>query len=67
MAEGGFLKRQMKRVLPLERHFQESENSALDQISLLSTTLIFCHICISLCNAEHIKESSRGMGTKGSI
>lgn len=56
MAEGGFLRRRMKQVPALERHFQESENSALDQISLLATTLIFCQICISLCTAEHIKE-----------
>lgn len=59
-----FWRGQMKRILELERHFQGSENSALDQISPLIATFIFCHICISLYNAECIKESSRGMGTK---
>lgn len=43
------------------------ENSALSQISLLLTTLRIFHICISLGNAEHIKESGRKkMCTKGS-
>lgn len=45
-AEGEFLKKQMKRALLFERHFHESENSALDQISLLSTTHILSYLHI---------------------
>lgn len=43
---------QMKRV---ERNFHEH----LTRIPF-SLPLMFPHICISLCNAEHIKESSWG-------